>query len=112
MPESTQVRGPSFMIIFRLGLYRSNPYCILYRVPNPRVRWHGQHKRQHDTKGSTIAGSDVRPSPTHEAPSSFSIPLLTNLRELMADRERRGMLIKNSGTETVTVSLASRMLSL
>jgi hypothetical protein len=28
----------------------------------------------------------------------------------MADRERRGMLIKNNGTETVRVSMASRML--
>lgn len=30
----------------------------------------------------------------------------------MADRERRGLLIKNNGTETVRVSMASRMLRL
>lgn len=30
----------------------------------------------------------------------------------MADRERRGMLIKNNGTETVRVSMSSRMLRL
>lgn len=30
----------------------------------------------------------------------------------MADRERRGMLIKNTGTEPVSVSLASRMITL
>lgn len=30
----------------------------------------------------------------------------------MADRERRGMLIKNSGTETVRVSMASRTLQM
>lgn len=30
----------------------------------------------------------------------------------MADRERRGMLIKNTGTEAVSVSLASRRITL
>ena len=30
----------------------------------------------------------------------------------MADRERRGMLIKNTGTKSVSVSLASRMITI
>ncbi len=41
--------------------------------------------------------------------------LFSSLRtgtSFMADRERRGLLIKNNGTETVRVSMASRMLRL
>ncbi len=52
-----------------------------------------------------------RHSPIVVEGASFT-PFLTNTQGPMSDRIRRGMLIKNSGSEAVEVSMSSRQLHL